>query len=104
VYIADKLGNYNEFLVQSGSMIADNITLYGKDISINYDDLETYELTPEAAATFLGTGGTQVGIYGGETPFTSVPSNPQITSKSIATKSTPEGKLNVSITVEAQNQ
>lgn len=95
-------GDANGVVNQSGNMTSDENTLFG--YAISYDDSKTYELTPSAQATFLGTDGTQVGIYGGETPFTNVPSNPQILSKNIATKSTPDGKLNVSIKVEAQNQ
>lgn len=61
-----------------------------------------FKLTDETAAQYLGTDGTQVGIYGGEFPFTDVPSNPQITSKQIASQSDANGKLSVKITVEAQ--
>jgi len=95
-------GNANDAVNKSDNKASDANTLFGYTIA--YDDNKTYELTPEAAAAFLGTDGTQVGIYGGDTPFASVPTNPQITQKNIATKSTPDGKLNVSIKVEAQNQ
>lgn len=61
-----------------------------------------FRLTDEAAAQYLGRDGTQIGIYGGDTPFTDVPSNPQIVSKQIATQSDANGKLSVKITVEAQ--
>ena len=95
-------GNANDVVNKSGNMTSNANTLFG--YAIDYNDNKTYELTEEARTTFLGTDGTQVGIYGGDTPFTDVPTNPQITSKNIATKSTPDGKLNVSIKVEAQNQ
>ena len=52
--------------------------------------------------TYIGTDGTPVGIYGGLYPFTKTPSNPQIISKEIDVKSTLDGKLKVSIKVEAQ--
>ena len=67
-----------------------------------YTNDRTYELTAEAARQYLGDDGTQVGIYGGDTPFTDVPTNPQITSRQIATKTDNDGKLSVKITVEAQ--
>ena len=68
----------------------------------NFRDDWSYTLTDEAAAQYLGTDGTQVGIYGGTTPFTDVPSNPQVVSKEIAAESDANGKLSVKIRVEAQ--
>ena len=93
-------GNANNVVNKSGNMTSDTNTLFG--YAIDYDDNKTYELTPEAQALFLGTDGTQVGIYGGSNPFTDVPTNPQITGRSIGTQSTPAGKLNVNLVIEAQ--
>ncbi|MBQ9641176.1 MAG: hypothetical protein IJV06_06420 [Bacteroidaceae bacterium] len=60
---------------------------------------ETFELTPTAAAAYLGDDGKQVGIYGGVTPFDPAPTNPQI--KKLAVSSTAEGdKLKVKIDVK----
>jgi hypothetical protein len=95
-------GNANAASVNSGNMSADKNTLFGKDIN-DYSDSETYELTEESKTAYLGTDGRQVGVYGGDVPFTDVPTNPQITQRNIAPRSTPEGKLHVSIKVEAQN-
>lgn len=73
----------------------------GEDDWSSYNfDTATFELSNPSE--FLGNDGTQVGIYGGETPFTDVPTNPQITKKEIAKQATAEGKLSVKITVEAQ--
>ena len=47
---------------------------------------------------------TEIGIHGGTSPFTSIPSNPQIVSKEIAAETDEEGKLAVKIKVEAQNK
>jgi len=63
------------------------------------DEYETYELTDEAKTTYLGTDGTQVGIYGGIAPYTPTPSNPQITRFNVAQKATADGKLSVDIAV-----
>ena len=71
---------------------------HGETFDVSYD----YKLTDEAASMYISNDGTQVGIYGGEKPFTDVPSNPQITAKQIATQSDADGKLSVKITVEAQ--
>lgn len=64
-----------------------------------YTDNELFELTDEAKTTLLGLEGTQVGIYGGSMPFSSTPTNPQITKCNVASKSTADGKLSVDITV-----
>lgn len=64
-------------------------------------DSETFELTDEAKTQYLGTDGTEVGIYGGNLPFDPTPSNPQITKCNVAAKSTADGKLSVDIEVNA---
>ena len=77
--------------------------LFANQEAANHWRLEyDYKLTEEAAAQFLGNDGTQVGIYGGQIPFSDVPTNPQIVSKNIASQSDENGKLSVKITVEAQ--
>lgn len=65
-----------------------------------YNDSETFELTDEAKTKYLGTDGTQVGIYGGSMGFSITPSNPKITKCNVAAKSTNDGKLSVDITVQ----
>ena len=64
-------------------------------------DSETFELTDAAKTQYLGVDGTEVGIYGGNLPFDSTPSNPQITKCNVAAKSTADGKLSVDIEVNA---
>lgn len=64
-----------------------------------YNDSENFELTDDAKTTLLGIDDTQVGIYGGNMPFDSTPTNPQITKCNVAAKSTADGKLSVDITV-----
>lgn len=66
----------------------------------NLDD-EMFELTDEAKTKYLGTDGTQVGIYGGSMPFDITPTNPQITKCNVAAKSTVDGKLSVDIQINA---
>lgn len=61
-----------------------------------------YELTDELATTWLGSDGTQVGIYGGAMPFDPATSYPQITKFNVATKTTADGKLPVDIEVKAE--
>lgn len=67
-----------------------------------YDYTHDYHLkNPEK---YIGTDGTQVGLYGGVIPFKEkgLPSNPQITSAKVDNATDKDGKLNISITVEAQ--
>ncbi len=60
---------------------------------------ETFELTDEAKAAYLGDDGKEVGIYGGLMPFDPTPSYPRITKCDVAPKSTVDGKLSVDIEV-----
>lgn len=64
-----------------------------------FADDELFELTDEAKTTYLGADGTEVGIYGGNMPYSSTTSNPKITKLNVASKSTADGKLSVDITV-----
>ena len=70
-----------------------------KEFTGTYNDNITFELTDEAKTKFLGTDGTQVGIYGGAMPFDPITTNPRITKCSVAAKSTADGKLSVDIEV-----
>lgn len=80
----------------------DMYALFANGNFFEFKDDWNYTLTSEAAAQYLGTDGTQIGIYGGTTPFTDIPSNPQVVSKEIAAESDANGKLSVKIKVEAQ--
>lgn len=90
--------NYATSYVNKDLGLFANIT----DAGVTYKDEYDYILTPEAAEKYLGTDGTQIGIYGGTTPFTSVTTLPQIVSKKIASETSADGKLSVKITVAAQ--
>ena len=71
------------------------------DLSIFKDSNPYNDLTDEAKATYLGTDGTPVGIYGGALPYNTTPSYPQITKMNVANKTTADGKLSVEIEVSA---
>ncbi len=68
--------------------------------SIDY----THDYHLKNPATYLGTDGSQVGIYGSTIPFKTngLPFNPQIISKSVASETDTEGNLQVSFKVKAQ--
>lgn len=76
--------------------------IFANNDFFSFRDDWDYQLTDEAKTTYVGTDGTQVGIYGGATPFSDVPSNPQVVYKEIAAESDANGKLSVKIKVEAQ--
>lgn len=73
-------------------------TFNNKDLKF---DSENFELTDEAKTKFLGIDGTQVGIYGGNLPFSSIPTNPQIIKCNVAGKSTADGKLSIDVEVKS---
>ncbi|MBR6590579.1 MAG: hypothetical protein IKK67_09005 [Bacteroidaceae bacterium] len=89
LYPANKYGTIKE---------ADIATIFKTFIG-TYTDTETFELTDEAKAQYLGTDGTEVGIYGGSLPFTTESSLPKIKKFNVASKSTEDGKLKVEIEV-----
>lgn len=88
--------NYDNWVSKS------HISIFGVEIGNEYNPQYTYELKPGNETIYIGTDGTQVGLYGGLYPFTKIPSNPQIISKEIDTNTTVDGKLKVSIKVKAQ--
>jgi len=70
----------------------------GNTISYLYD----YHL--KTPLTYIGTDGTQVGLYGGLSfKEKGVPSNPSIVSKTIAPATETNGDLQINITVKAQD-
>lgn len=71
------------------------------DLSIFTDSDYGKDLTDEAKATYLGSDGTPVGMYGGPLPFDLTPTYPQITKMNVASKTTADGKLSVDIEVSA---
>lgn len=60
-----------------------------------------YELTDEAKGKYKGNDDTEVGLYGGNLPFSTHVMSPQITKCNVAAKTTADGKLSVEIEVKA---
>lgn len=60
-------------------------------------------LTDENAAKYVGTDGTQIGLYGGAHPFTKIVSGPRITKLEMPAETDEDGKISVSITVESND-
>ena len=73
----------------------------------NIDVFKTYEINGKILilialnVNYLGTDGTQVGVYGGNLAYDENPTIPQITKCNVASKSTADGKLSVDIEVKA---
>lgn len=82
-----------------GTIQDSDIATIFKTFKGTYTDTQTFELTDEAKAQYLGTDGTEVGIYGGSLPFTTESSLPKIKKFNVASKSTEDGKLKVEIEV-----
>lgn len=59
------------------------------------------ELSETAKATYLGTDGKEVGIYGGQSPYDLTPTYPLITKLNVAKQATADNKLSVEIEVTA---
>ena len=95
--------SWNSFSASVQQNAVSGLDLGANVIEGNFDWESPLKLKADAATKYIGTDGTQVGIYGGTTPFTDIPSNPQIKSKEIAAQTDENGKLSVKITVEAQN-
>ena len=58
----------------------------------------SFILQPDFASSFLGTDGTQIGIYGGNVPFNKIP-NYVRTQVNVASQSTEDGHLNVDVEI-----
>ncbi len=83
--------------------VADSFSSIFKNFIGNYTWKSDFTLTDEAKSTYLGTDGTQIGMYGGNTPYSPMVSNPRITKCDVAGKTSADGKLAVDITVEESN-
>ena len=63
-----------------------------------------YILKDEIASNFLGTDGTQVGIYGGFMPYSTRPTYMVLKRCNVANKTTIDGKLSVDIEVVTEGK
>ena len=83
-----------------GNVIAESMEAVFQTLrEMDFSREEHFLLTEEAAVKYLGTDGTQVGIYGGDMPYAPTPASPHV--KKFNVKNTTEdGKLRVSLEVE----
>lgn len=94
-------GMFANLIGNLGNVSLSDSTALFKTFRGTYSETETFELTDSAKEKYLGTDGTQVGIYGGTLPFSPQVSMPQIKKFKVASKSTDDGKLSVEIEVSA---
>lgn len=66
----------------------------------SYNAGETFELTPQAAATYLGSDSTQVGIYGGSTPYNPKATDMRIQKYAVGFYSDQNGQLQINVTLD----
>lgn len=71
-----------------------------KSYVAGYTKGDTFELTDNAAATYLGTDGTQIGMQGGHAPYTPIVQYPIITTLKADDHTTKEGILNVEVGID----
>lgn len=91
----------NNFIDNYNSVVLNTVFVNQSGYAFNY--AHDYHLnTP---ASYLGTDGSQVGIYGGMFPYKegAVPNNPHFQIKNIAPQTDVNGDLNIQIQVEAQD-
>lgn len=116
-YVIDGTGNivYNNIFVDDSPILGGSPITNGNyydipqvDIFVNqsgnaFDYAHDYHL--QDPITFVGTDGSQVGVYGGVYPYKSgaVPFNPHIRFKNIAAQTDNNGELSIEIHVGAQN-
>lgn len=86
----------NNMIISYGVGCVNNGNIVGKQ---KFEKIKGYPAHPVDAP--LGSDGTSVGPYGG-TGFSEYPAIPRIISKSIDSNSNAEGKINVKITVKAE--
>lgn len=89
--------NYNNYINADAALLFTNQTGYSFSYTHNYH--------LQNPGTYVGADATQCGIYGGLFGYKEggVPVNPHIRQKTIAGTTDVDGKLNVQITVAAQN-
>lgn len=96
----NSVGNFfQNFNVGNNKVVSDISKVFKVFTGNNYVVDISFELTDEAATTYLGTDGTQVGMYGGPLPFDPKISTLVISKCNVASKSTVDGKLSVEIEV-----
>ncbi|GHT43430.1 hypothetical protein FACS189438_0590 [Bacteroidia bacterium] len=107
-------------IFNNNAFLYSNITFpYGTNTGsnnlVNQEFIRTFQVNNSDRPKYLtirdtspckkaGTDGTDIGLYGGLTPYKSRPFNPHIEQSVISTQTDKDGKLNVNIRVSAQTR
>jgi hypothetical protein len=99
----DLSGNTSSNNMESNMTIDQMFEAIGNFEAFDYKD--NFHLKEGVVGINAASDGTNVGLYGGSEPAkpTGIPSNPHITSKTIATSTDENSMLNVNISVESQD-
>lgn len=81
-----------------------NISSVFKNFDGTYSSTTTFALQDSIAANYLGTDGTQIGIYGGLHPFSPKVTSPVIKRINVAQRNNSEGKLEVNIEMVTEDE
>ncbi len=79
-------------------------TYAGGAIDFNNSIFERFILNSEFATSFLGNDGTEVGIHGGQAPYSARPNYMVLKQCNVATQSTIDNKLSVEIQVVSEGE
>ncbi len=102
VGLNSSVGNGVQDMNNNWTNVADAGVWAEEDADGSYAENKTFELKyPEK---YMGTDSTQIGLHGGLYPWNKIPCTPRIVESNIDTKTSAEGKLKVSIKVEAQTK
>ena len=91
---------FDNFQVTDNTIVEDITSIFKDFNGTNYADDLTFELTDEAARTYLCADGSQVGLYGGTVPFDFVMPALKLVKCVVSNQSTPDGKISVDLEVE----
>lgn len=100
-YVAPGLSGVGNLATTQPDTVMVNSGLTGEAFNYSYN----YHLRPNSMYLTAGEGGTQIGIYGGPSPYKegAVPSNPHIYFKQVAPQTNSSGQLQVQFRVRSDN-
>lgn len=91
---------FDNFQVTDNTIVEDITSIFKDFNGTNYADNMTFELTDEAARTYLCADGSQIGLYGGTVPFDFCMPALKLVKCVVSNQSTPDGKISVDLEVE----
>ena len=93
---------FREVVSGRDNKTVDNIADIFKTFNGGYYIGDNCELTDEAKTTYIGTDGTEIGMNGGNYPFTTKVQYPVVTKFNVSPNTTKEGILNLDVEVDGK--